>query len=326
MRKQRIVRTLALCATLAAIGCSDADFDSVTEVKSPRIVDVVESPVHIGPGETTTIAPVVVKPSTYAEDIYLSYQLCIFDAGAANYYRCPDDLPIPGANILAEGTGDTFSFEQSVFSNDDLHALCDILAGESESVEIPPEAASALPQCVIGLPVGLRVKMCIGAPDCADEDARIARKTTYLLFEENAARSDRNLNPAIDRFSFDGVELLEDTPHPVALTDCSTCEFPINIEVDVNASAQDFTPVQDGEEGEPQREELQSRWFATTSGMDLSLRYYREGITTDEEVQENKITLDPEVLSDGEIVDLWVVLRDSRMGSDVVHRQIVIEK
>lgn len=326
MRTSYLFIALSLCATLMVIGCSDADFDSVTEVYSPRIVDVIEDPVRVAPGESTSIRPVVVAPSTHSGAIHLSYQICLFSAGANHYYRCAEELPIPGfSNILAEDSGDTFSFTQSVLSNDQLHAVCDIFAGRNEDVDIPPGALAGLPQCVVGLPVSLRVKMCLESSECEDEDALVARKTMQLLFEESAGRADRNLNPQIDGLHFDDVELNEGQPHTVSL-DCDPCEFELEISADPSVSAQVFSPLEEGEDAEAQREELETRWFATTPGIESSRRYYREGITTDEEFRQNSIKLDPEKLNDGETVDLWVVLRDSRLGSDVIHRQIVIQK
>lgn len=326
MRKSYLSFAASLCAILAVVGCSDADFDSVTEVKSPRIVDIIEEPVNIAPGESTDITPVVVVPSTYTDAIHLEYQICIFSAGPDRYYQCSEELPIPGfSNILAEGSGDLFTFTQSALSNAQLHSVCDIFAGRNDSFDIPPGVLAGLPQCVVGLPVSLRVKMCLGAPQCEDEDALIARKTMHLLFEESAGRADRNFNPVIDGLFFDGVELMEGAPHTVTL-DCSSCEFELEIAADPDVSAQTFIPLDNGDEGEPDREELETRWFATNSGIESSRRFYRDGITTDLEFRQNSITLDPAELSDGEIVDIWVVLRDSRMGSDAIHRQIVISK
>lgn len=318
-----MLAALILCFTL--VGCTDADFESVTEVSKPRIVDIMESPVGVAPDEELVITPVVLTPQDTAETLYLSYELCIFDQGPAQLYRCVEELPIPFPNILAEGEGDSFTFRQSLLSNQNLHEICAILAGESDAIDIPPEALASLPQCTTGLPIQIRVKMCVDAADCDDDQAVIARKQTHLLFEESAARTDRNTNPRIDGLFFEGVEMLEGVPHPVEILDTER-EFELRLAIDLSEAAQYFTRSDSPPESEPIREELETRWFATTKGLSSSKRYYREGITRDDELHENKITFDEKILEDGEIVDLWVVLRDSRLGSSVIHRQFVMGK
>jgi|GEM_PF-2873505 len=305
--------------------CTDADFESVTEVSKARIVDIIESPVGAAPNETMAITPVVLTPRELTESLHLSYQVCIFDQGPKNYYRCVEELPIPFPNILAEGEGDNFTFSQSLLSNQNLHDVCAILAGESDEIDIPPAVLASLPQCSVGLPVQIRVKMCVGAPTCEDAEAVIIRKQTHLLFEESASRSDRNVNPRIDGIFADDVELHEGSPHVVTLTEKEQ-EVKLRLAIDVEEAAQFFTPPFADASGAPVREELETRWFATTKGFSSSRRYYREGITREDELHENKITFDTTRLNDGDIVDLWVILRDSRLGSDVIHREFLIEK
>lgn len=325
MRTSTLYRVTSMALLLTVTACSNADFESVTEITKPRILDIQETPVGVAENETMTIEPVVAFPQGFTDALHFSYTLCLFDSGPNHYYACVEDLPIPFENILASGEGDTFSFEQSLLSNEELHDICDILAGESDTVELPPEALEALPTCSVGLPFQIRVKMCVGSSDCADEDAVIVRKESQLIFDETAARSDRNANPVIDGLSFEGEGLSESAPHPVSLGDKKE-DFELLLDADLDVSAQEYAPVDADEDTPTLREELETRWFASTEGISSTRRFYREGKTRDDEFKENEITLDPDVLEDGEIVDLWVILRDSRLGSDVIHRQILIEK
>src|SRR5699024_6862670 len=240
----------------------------VTEVSKPRILDIIESPVGMAPDEDWTAEPVIAYPPSFEDDLFVEQQLCIFDQGAQNYYRCVEELPIPFPNILAESTGETFTFSQSLLSNAQLHEVCDILAGKSDTLEIPPAVLASLPQCTIGLPVQLRVKMCRDAAGCADEEAVIVRKRTHLLFEESAQRSDRNTNPILHGITCDEQPWTENTPYTVVLR-AEKEEFELKIDADLSESAQFFTPWDDPEEA-PVREELETRWFASTAGISSS--------------------------------------------------------
>lgn len=325
MRILQYITTGLLCLSPWVIACSNADFEEVTQVSKPRILDIVEEPVGAAINETWLATPVLAYPNTFQENLTLEYQLCIFDLGPKNYYRCVEELPIPFNNILAEGEGDSFSFEQSVLSNEQLHQICEALSGQGKPEDGPQGALEPLPLCKEGLPVQLRVKMCRDTPGCEDQDAVIVRKRTTLLFEESAQWTDRNTNPVILGITIDHEPWDENQPKSVSLG-TEPLELDLNIQADLNESAQYYRPYNADPNSEPIREELETRWFATTEGIESSRRYYREGVTRDDEFKENQITLEPDLLEDGEIVDFWVILRDSRLGSDVIQRQIVIHK
>lgn len=325
MRCLNLWHALSMSSLMIVAACTNADFESVTEITKPRILDIHETPVGVAPEEEITIEAVVAYPQDFSESLHLSYELCLFDTGPNDYYACVEDLPIPFDNILASGTGDAITFEQSVLSNTQLHDVCAILSGENDAFDIPPQALENLPQCSVGLPFQIRVKMCVDTPECADEDAIIVRKESQLLFEESAARADRNTNPVIEGLAFEGEAMSESAPHPVSLG-AEKEDFELLLDADPEVSAQEFAPIEEAPDAPSLREELETRWFATTEGLSSTRRFFREGKTRPDEFLENEITLDPSVLEDGEIVDIWVILRDSRLGSDVIHRQIMIEK
>lgn len=331
MTQQRFISPAARWAVVAstafALGCSSTDFESVSEISKTRLISLIATPPEVAPGETMEVDGTIARPSSATGPLYYEWTLCLFDEGPSGFYRCAEEIEgLPIDNILARSTDAQLVFEQDVLTDEELVTACDLLKNISQSAQVPPEFAASLPRCFVGLPVRLRLKVCEGAPSCADADAQIASTKVQLLFDEQAQRTDRNMNPTIQTLVLAGQLIPEDEPLEVQVEAPET-ELDISIGATVAEAAQRFTPVaEDNANPDEEREELQSDWYSTAGKLKGSRRFYREGSTTDEEFTENKITFVFDEVENGQIVNIWVTLRDSRGGNAAIQRQILLRK
>lgn len=317
----------AIC--LFATACSSADFEAVSKISKPRLLNLIQLPPDVAPSEQMIVNATVAVPPNDATTLHYEWSLCLFDEGPNGYYRCAEDVPdLPVANVLAESTDAQFVFTQDQLSNEHLHTACELLKQAAENMNLPPQIAASLPRCITGLPARLRVKVCADQPGCTDAEAQIASTKIQLLFDEHRNRTDRNVNPQMAGLRLDGQTLPMASALEVRVEQAEQ-EFLFEVDASSAQSAQTFFPIsaETGEaEEEPQREELQTDWYASAGKMKGARRYYREGITPDDEFTINAITFKIDEIEDGQEVDLWVTLRDSRGGNATISRRIVLRK
>lgn len=318
---------LALSFCLVSVGCMDADFESVSMISKLRLLSLEATPPEVAPGESVTFRAALAAPMDAPAPQGFAWSVCLLDEGADAYYRCAEGFDGFGfSNTLFASSDEEPVFTQDLLTNDDLHLACEMLDRAASDDRIPAELAGAFPSCTTGLPVRVRLAVCEDAPTCEDTDAVITTKKIVLLFEENAGREDRNVNPPVFGLTIDGVTPTPGTPHEIVFSDEAQV-LDLMLLANAERSAQRFEDLsEDAPPGTPARETLQTDWYASGGELRSTRRYFREGITSNEEFRHNRILLDPATLRDSEIVRIWVIIRDSRGGASHVSQDIVVRK
>lgn len=326
---------LAVLLGLSALcgGCTDADFEELYEIKKLRVIGIAATPPDVASGETVEFEAITATPDGFG-DVFYRWQICVFTDGPDKFYRCSDqsiaddsgdDLPI--SNILAEGSGETFTFEQNLLSPDDLVQACVLLAQAQESISLPDFVQ--LPVCEQGLPVYVRVEACAGEePPCADPEVAF-RRYSFLL-ESIAVRDDRDTNPPVSGLLVNDREVVEgEVPSFMANADR---EVRLTALVSTEAS-QDYLPidrfnantqmVEFQEEGKG--ELLRMSWFVTEGGVDRFGFYSPDGRAPIEELQSNVLSFDKDDFDGPKQVHIWLVLRDGRSGVSYIERRFEVQ-
>lgn len=318
---------LVLSFCLVSVGCMDADFESVSMVSKLRLLGLEATPPEVAPGESTSLAAVIATPTDAPAPQGFAWSVCLLDEGADAYYRCAEGFDGLGfSNTLFTSDAETPVFTQDLLTNEQLHFACEMMARAASDPAIPAELAGALPTCTTGLPVRVRLAVCEDSPTCEDADAHIVTKKMLLLFEEHANREDRNANPPAHGLAINGVANAPGTAHELVLSEANEV-LDLLLVATAESTAQRFEDLSDDAPTDPAaRETLQTDWYTTSGELRSTRRYFREGITNDDEFRRNRISLDPATLVDGEIVRLWVIIRDSRGGASHVHQDIIVRK
>lgn len=303
-------------------GCNDVDFEEFSEVTKLRILGLEASPPGVAPDESVELSATVgTGPETGT--LFYQWEICLLSEGAANFYRCADDIDeAPFPNTIASSTDESFVFEQNLLDDEALSAACDLL-DQAADIELPDFIS--LPQCLEGLPVRVRLKICEDAPDCADLDAEIASRELVFLFEDNAARADRNANPLASALFINDLEV-ESGEVPVFQLADSDEELELRAEI-AASEAQLFAPLEErgGERLEEEREQLQLTWFSTAGSLDKERGFFAEEIADLEELQTNTLSFSTMEIEQGREVTIWGVLRDNRGGLSSFERTIRVE-
>ena len=364
------MRALSLSPLLLLAGlfvaCNGEMLESASTVSKLRVLAVRAEPPDLAPGETVTLDALVVDPRhdrctdwaaaagsggpapCASPEVVgapsLHWELCLFDEGADNLYRCGSlpDLP-PEFSRRDLGTGATASIAYNAIVPDPtfIEQACAQLAG----AELPDFVE--IPSCRRGLPVTIRLtaiaagaelagrtpeEFCIEQPS----DCEIAKKSLTLLLPDKVA--ERNNNPRIEGLFNGETELTAGAAVvPVCGDDSVPDEeeydhhdprvVPITAAVTVGegsgTSAELFTPEPSQVDATPapKREALDITWYSTFGGL-RAATYWGEGKTTDDEITLNQLEFkqymkqfDLTELPSGP-VRLFAVLRDGRGGVD----------
>lgn len=354
-------------------GCAGEMLESSETVSKLRILAVRAEPPDLAPGETGVLDVLVVDPrhdrciesaatgsggpaDCLSPEVVgpptLHWEVCLFDEGANNLYRCATIEGLPEATSRRDlGTGATASIAYAAIVPDP--ALIAGICGNIAAADLPDFVEA--PDCRRGLPITVRVTAIAAGANlagratdefCLDQpaDCEIAKKSLTLLLPDKVA--ERNNNPRIDGVFNGTTELRPLEPIVPVCGDGSVPgeeDFdhhdprvvPIVAAVTVGegsgSSAESFTPKpsQVDEAPQPKREELNIAWYTTFGGL-RGVTYYAAGITDAEELTLNQLEFkeqmkrfDIATLPSGP-VRIFAVLRDGRGGVDFEERELSI--
>ncbi len=305
-------------ALLVAAGCSGPGFEPAQEVSKLRTLAIGAEPAEIGPGDVATLSALSWSPPD-GSDVTLTWEVCFATQGPEGYYACADgDDGEPGGFELGQGAEVQFGYDVlALLVPDELRpegasdsevaaAAIDVLCEQLEQIDLPELVE--LPSCDRGFPVTIRL-----VATTSDGQEEIAIRELNLLTADEAARDDVNTNPRVLGLLVDGVSAQVGEPVEVALDQKISLQLLANVE-----DAQRYEPIEDdGTRGEETREILSAAWFTTRGRLEQDVTYYAEDIAPATELQANVLELDrgTEAVA-GEIVTLFVVLRDDRGGVD----------
>ena len=354
-------------------GCAGEMLESPETVSKLRILAVRAEPPDLAPGETVTLDALVVDPrhDRCTEPVgagsgapadctapavvgspTLYWELCLFDEGANNLYRCGTIPDLPSEISRRDlGTGATASiaYNAIVPAPSFIEQACSQLA----SADLPDFVE--LPSCRRGLPVTIRLTAIAAGADlagrttdqfCLDEpaDCEIAKKSLTLLLPDKVG--ERNSNPRIEALSNGETEL---EPGVAIVPVCGDDSVPgeedydhhdprvvplvatVTVGEGSGSSAELFNPepTQVDAAPAPKREALDISWFSTFGGLRGST-YWGEGVTTDDEITLNQLEFkqhmkefDLTALPAGP-VRIFAVIRDGRGGVDFLERELSI--
>lgn len=322
MMKQRRTRVpwaaLAVPA-LAWVGCSGPGFEPASEVSKLRTLAIGAEPAEIGPGDVARLSALSWAPPA-GEGVTLSWEVCLATQGPEQYYACVEgDGGLPGGFDLGRGDEVEFGYDALATlvpdevrpegaSDDELAAAAiEGLCAELESLDVPELVE--LPSCDRGYPVTVRL-----VATTEDGQEEIAFRELLLLRPAEALRDDVNANPTILGLMVNG-QPADGSGDPVRVP----LDEEIQLQAMVNvADAQEYAPLEeDGTRGDVTREILTASWFATRGRLEKSATFYAEDIAPATELQLNVLELDRGTeAEEGEIVTLFVVVRDDRGGVD----------
>ncbi len=325
-------------AGLVLVACGPPDFERSFEVTKLRTLAIGAEPAELGPGEVAVFSSLTVDPNS-TTPASLTWEVCLLTDSPDEEYRC---AVVDGEDAGFElGTGSTATLPYDALDalGLDVVALCELFGSD----EIPDFVN--VPDCDRGVPVTIRLTATSAGV------REIAIREYLLLRPEEALRSDRNRNPFMGGLAADGLSLslIEasdrlDAPVPDGEGSAEgssaepegssvgppTTALPIvsqsreagfvelRLDVDLEAEAQTWEPVDPDDETrrlEATREILRASWFTTHGEFEYSATYFAEGITDTEELGSNELDLSAgNPASSGELVRVWVVLRDDRGG------------
>lgn len=374
MRHLPLSRSLSLLLLPALlVGCAAEMLESQSTLSKLRVLAVRAEPPELAPGETVQLDALVVDPrhdrcldavaggsgapaDCLSPEVVgpptLHWELCLFDEGANNLYRCatiPGLPPELSRRDLGTGATASIAYAAIVPAPSFIEQACASLASADapEFVEIP--------SCRRGLPVTVRLTAIAAGADlagrttdefCLDQpaDCEIAKKSLTLLLPDRVA--ERNHNPRIEGLFNGGTELRPGVASVPVCGDGVGAEqdgaeqhdpelVPVVAAVTVGegsgTSAEMFSPAptQVDAAPDPRREELDISWFATFGDL-REATYWGEGKTTDDEITFNEIAF-KKFMKDADIstlptgpIRLFAVLRDGRGGVDFEERDLSI--
>ncbi len=320
--KKYFVAFAALVA-MSASGCDDNHFESFHEIRRLRPLAVVKTPPEVAAGEAVELRLVAVHPDSQ-ELITVEWELCVFASGADGDHACEDGVIVEGIeNVLARGEGSSIMWTQDFADSDTLQAACEALYSQG-GVDIP--AYITLPNCDYGVPVSYRaILRCEGPVGC--EDDVIVYGSLTLLIDEAAQRADRNENPSIVGLSAGDLSLQQMPPATLDFV----ADEDVRLTALVNADTAQVFVAPDSEDGAEEREQLETVWFSTHGELGRGGGFYAEDLVELEELQSNTITFggdsgDEFAGRDGDLVRIWVVLRDNRGGFAVEEGSFVLRE
>lgn len=315
-----IVPAMLAVALGAGSGCSD-DFEPYTRLSTLRVLGISGDPAAPATGETTTLTPLVFKPTE--EAVTYSWSWCPFAGSSRDGYPClisEAELapllmgsPVPPYSL---GDGETAVFTNS-FPANALMQACLLSANN-------PFGGS----CNKGFPILIRLE--VTSP--SKPEGIVTVKTLNLRFD---AETEPNSNPQLTGITavIGGVEV------PITDDENPTVTLPRNKETEIRvgiseALVETYTLPPDPKavprqtERVAKREYLLVRWFVESGGIDeelTSFAFNEKGERVPESIditRKNRWT--PAKLEDypGETARIVVVVRDSREGIGIIRGRV----
>jgi hypothetical protein len=287
---------LAVVLALGAGGCS-RDFDPSTLINKLRLLAVKAEPPNIPFGATTTMTATAFAPAATPT---ITWDACLLapvpGSGEAVNEDCVG-LPEGDPSLLPFGTGDTVTATMPTL--------------DSTMVGLPDQSDG------VYLPVRMKLDIGDGHPLTAFYQLRI-----YL---SGLDPNPPNQNPTLTGiFQVPSADAGMDQD---MMLDPSTPTGPVhaNDEIDLRAlisdDSQETYEVFDGDPATtPPRsvtEAVTLSWYATAGEFTNTVTGMAKPDTT--------LKLDKYLPASSTLIDLWVVARDERGGSDIMHRQLQFE-
>ena len=325
MRTTRTRAAAALLLTLAASlsACEATGFEEVDEITKLRVLAMRSQPAEVGPGDLAAFDALVASTETNPALSY-TWELCPFNDGPDARYTCSQDPEGESIDYVISESPEAFvPYDALVAEVGSIASLCAAL-GE---LDLPDFVEP--PDCTRGLPFTLRLRVEDGSGD-----VELAVKQVLFLTEQEAERDAANRNPELS-----GLLLSqEDAEGAVVLpwTELNADEVPtlrldptqpVRLQALANTDeAERYVSLDEGGEGEEERERLVLAWHTTRGGMERTNTYFAEDIAPGEEFQTNALNLDRNTAAEeGDEIGLYVVLRDTRGGVDFLERRLVVE-
>lgn len=291
-------RQISLCLALAAVAGCGPDFDPYNRLNTLRVLAIQSEPAAPGPGETTTLTPLVFTPEPSAAVTY-TWSWCPFPGAPNQGYPCQvtrEQLVMMGGGMLNVppfelGTGPTATLTHTIDPNV-LRALCAGQPGVPQLID-----------CAGGFPVQIRVKVA----SAGDEVDTVY--TMRLRFD-----SQPNANPKIDGLA----AVLEGADRPI--TGEPSVTLPRDKQTVIKAAvseAHSETYLGKNDDGQPDpaaRERLFLSWFIEGGDTDDEVTGYIPGRTELKVLQENKWDTPKTKDYPKDTARLYVVIRDNRGG------------
>jgi hypothetical protein len=292
-----LLRASALAALLLLPACGGDDFDRFSEVQGLRLLGIEASPPGLGPDETLDLRAVLVGPG--ADEARITWELCLADEGPQDRFRCATIDGAPLGLPLGQGPAVQLDWYDLFDTPQELDLAC---AGK----DAPGPDAFEL-DCGQGIPVTVRLTVEQGG------DTRVARRSLRLLTAALAAAPDRNRNPSIRGLRVGDLALDDTGTATWSLADGRSP--PVRWEGSLDDAQRFVRPATGREVPVQEREVLSAHWFTTHGAWDVETTYFGEGRTTDSELFENELRLNEgRPPAPGEVVQVWVVVRDTRGG------------
>lgn len=316
-----------LSFALLVSACDPNDFEGPDEVSKLRTLAIGMEPAELGPGEIATLSALSVTPDPTVP-IRFTWELCLFDDGPDGRYECSLD-PETGeaAGIVLPGDGAEVVVPYDVVT--EAIGSIDEVCAAFEEFDLPDFIEP--PDCQRGLPLRVRLT------SATDDEEEIAVREILLLRESEAERDDRNTNPrlggvVLSQRTDDGEVVLVETVLEEGRVTPVTLDIGRSVDlqavVDAPGTAQEYEPLdEDGERLDSREERLAISWYTTRGVMDRATTYYSEDLASSTELQSNEWRPSKGTEAEvGEEVSLWLVLRDTRGGIDVLERRILLEE
>jgi hypothetical protein len=286
------MRALILLLALAAGGCNPG-FAPATYVEGLRVFAVKAEPPEVAPGETTTMTLLAVD--TAGRPVAASWSACLIPAGTTTAVNPECVTAAAGAGFLPLGDGLTATLTMPALSPLEL-GLPDATAGFYLPVRIDVTAAGAL------VPAIYRVRYSLGLTPPNHNPALAG-----LWLVEGAKNSTTAALTPLDEAAPPTVHVGDRLVLRGAFTADSAETYPV--------------PAGDPRLGQTKEatEILRLFWYATAG--DIS-----DEVTGGDQ-PDTVLSFDqrlPDLAGGSATIDVWLVGREERGGTDWVHRTIVL--
>ena len=283
---------LLLLALVAVAGCR-SNFDPASFVGGLRLLDVKAEPPDIGPGQTSLLSALVVNPGGGAPTV--TWDACLLTPPPASGQAVNIDCAAldAGADLIAFGVGPSVTATMPALD----------------------PSKRGLPDATNGFYLPVRARL--------DADG----KTLVALYQLRIFLGALSPNPPNQNPTLMGIYQVPSADagaaDQTALDDAKPIEVHANDKVAlralVTAASSESYLVFDGDpRTTPPRhvvEKIRVSWFTTAGTFDNDVTGVDKPDTT--------LTLDKHLPPSGTTIDLWVVARDERGGSDWLHRTLV---
>ena len=294
MRRAPVV-ALVLALAAAVAGCGN-EFDPASFVDKLRLLAVEAAPPDLAPGQSTTLTATAVNPAGSAPTI--TWDACLLPPPPATGQAVNQDCI-----ALPEGDPLLVPFGQGASVPATMPMLSPSMVG--------------LPDQTNGVYLPVRVKL------DADGGSLVAfyQLRIYLgALTPNAPNQNPSLTgiflvPEADAGAAEQIPLDDTNPTPVQEN------YQLHLRALVTPESQEPYVVFDGDpRTTPPRmvtETVRISWYATAGRFSDDVTGVDKPDTT--------LILDKHLPPSGTTIDLWVVARDERGGSDVLHRALLFE-